>query len=588
MDPTDIPARSTRRTPSSNLIMKSNLRSLCTLQAPVLAVLATSIFGGVLLTSPTLAATAKIEASTAIATDAVDDMIAEARALLVARDHEGARAKIGQIAEADGDTRRANVWSLRGQMTTGLLNDVLREIDKLARTGEDSDTNYLYGMAFAIKADQALQSGITDGTVGAFMTDAQNFLTMAVNADADRYDDAYAILAKVSRGNLDLDAAIDAGTKATEHYPKDSVGWVALGTAQLDRYSQISADESRAEEVAALGKAMAKSLKTGTSLLPRDKERASENARAWIQLGLVNLWLGDVKASADAYGNAMGWDPSTVDFGQLWTSLGGEFISSLDMGKTAFKKRYGDKETSDATMLWYLGYARFVSNDPKAGVLAEAELLESVEKWPAYANALYYVMQLRYSRQDYDGAVDIMKDFWARDKAATAATLAAELSTALPIMNWLVGHCTNGRLLDAALLSEMLANVEKPGDLHWSYKGLFLRDYADSQIRMDRDKMNDESVLDYYEQAVVAYEKALSIDPENPNYMNDLAVVLDYNLGREFERALALYDEAYVNAKRLMEDPNVSQERKDVFLSIALRDSKNNARRLRKIMDRDK
>ena len=564
---------------------KSKLRSLCTLQAPVLAVLATSIFGGALLTSPASAAPLGVEASTV---DAVDDMIAEARALLVARDHEAARAKIGQIAEADGDTRRANVWSLRGQMTTGLLNDVLKEIDKLSRTGQDSDTSYLYGMAFAIKADQALQSGITDGTVGSFMTDAQNFLTKAVEADADRYDDAYAILAKVARGNLDLEAAIDAGTKATEHYPKDSVGWIALGTAQLDLYSQIAADETRADEVAALGKNMAKSLKRGTSLLTKDKARATENARAWIQLGLVHLWLGDPKAASAAYGEAMGWDPSTVDFGQLWTSLGTEFIDGLDAGKKAFKRRYGDKNTSDATLLWYLGYARFVSNDPKAGKLAEAELMESVEKWPAYANALYYVMQLRYSRKDYDGAVDIMKEFWARDKAATVATLAGDLGTALPVMEWLVAHCTKGRLLDAALLSEMLAGADKPGDLHWSYKALFLRDYADGQIRMDRTKADDESVLEYYEQAVLAYEMALSIDPENPNYMNDLAVVLDYNLEREFERALALYDEAYVVAKRLMEDPNVDQERKDAFLAIALRDSRNNAKRLRKIMERDK
>ncbi|MFT6362419.1 MAG: hypothetical protein ACJAZ8_000824, partial [Planctomycetota bacterium] len=59
------------------------------------------------------------------------------------------------------------------------------------------------------------------------------------------------------------------------------------------------------------------------------------------------------------------------------------------------------------------------------------------------------------------------------------------------------------------------------------------------------------------------------------------------NLERDFERALTLYDEAYVIAKRLMEDPEISQERKDLFLSIALRDSRNNAKRLRKIMERD-
>ena len=67
--------------------------------------------------------------------------------------------------------------------------------------------------------------------------------------------------------------------------------------------------------------------------------------------------------------------------------------------------------------------------------------------------------------------------------------------------------------------------------------------------------------------------------------MNDLAVVLHYNLHRDLERALELYTEAEVHAKRLMADPEVSEQDKKDFISIALRDSGNNKRLLKKQLE---
>ena len=104
----------------------------------------------------------------------------------------------------------------------------------------------------------------------------------------------------------------------------------------------------------------------------------------------------------------------------------------------------------------------------------------------------------------------------------------------------------------------------------------------------DKEKASDPEVLAYYEASLAAYERAVEIEPENPNYLNDLAVVLDYNLHRELERALELYDRARESAQKLMDDPEVDEQLKANFIEVALRDSTNNARRLRKQLEKEK
>jgi hypothetical protein len=84
-----------------------------------------------------------------------------------------------------------------------------------------------------------------------------------------------------------------------------------------------------------------------------------------------------------------------------------------------------------------------------------------------------------------------------------------------------------------------------------------------------------------------AYERALALEPKNPAYLNDTAVILHYNLRRDFERALALYAEATVEANRLLEAGGLDPETKDV-VQIALRDSKNNRRTLERQLEKAK
>jgi len=539
-----------------------------------------------LLASPALlAAPVPATSATVLVVDQVDDLIRRGRTELEAGKAEAALLLFEEAAAKDSGLR-TRVWILRARMNAGFLNDILGEIDSLAEAGEGVETNYLYGMAFAIKAQQAISSGITDGTVGMQMMDAQTYLGLALEEAGDRFSDGYPVMATIAWMNQDLDAAIAASDKAIGFYPKGAAVLVQRGKIQLSRFVANQADEEKAEAVAAMGADAVASFDKALAVMgtKKDDGRANERADAWKQLGDMQAWLGDQAASAQAYAHSMSWDPTIHDYGSLWGRLGERFIPTLTSAKDEFAQRWGKRTSSDATLLWYLGYARLMQNDADNYELGEQELIASVEKFPTYLNAYYYVCQLRAKRFDYMGAADIMVEFWERDRANVVATLSNDLPTAREYLDYIVGQCVNeGRLLTAATLSEMLGHSDlKEGHLDFSYKGLFLRDHADLLLRGGEHEWGDEELMAFYEESLGAYGKALELDPENPNYQNDLAVVLHYNLRREYDRALELYDAAQENAKRLMEDETVPLSRKEQFISIALRDSGNNARMLRR------
>lgn len=560
----------------------------------ILVLLAGLLFGGTQLTQA-----AQPSATRPVSVDRVDDLIAQGRTKLAAADYKGAKTLFDEAATADKSSLRTQVWQLRVGMQLEPLNDVLGRIDALAKGHDGPAMQYLYGMAFAVKAQQALDAGLSDGTIGMQMADAQTFLSQALEHDGELYSDAFPVLARVAWMNQDLDAAIAAADKAVGYYPNSASSWGQRGRIQLSRFLASKDDDDTLEAAQEMSEDSVRSFERGLAILAEESRESSATARAQLyeQLAICQAWRGDMSASAEAYAACMGWDPSVLDFGSIWNTLGGSFMKTLEDGEAQFVARWGTATQSDATMLWYLGYARYMALKDKEFNQAfiaefekvEEELTASVQKWPAYSNALWYVALSRYARSDFVGAAETLVEFWERDPNATVATLAGDLERGKPRIEWIIGQCAGeGRLLEAAALSGILAEIDPPGALNWSYKALFLRDYADNIVRRKPKKAEDPEIIGFYEQSLAAYERALEIEPDNPNFMNDLAVVLHYNLNRDLERALALYDRAREAAQKLMDDPEVDEQLKVDFISIALRDSKNNAGLLRKQLEKAK
>ncbi len=552
---------------------------------------------------PTGVATAERLAASTV--DRADDLIQQGREQLRKQNAKAAKELFDQAAAVAGGEARAEIWQLRVAMELEAMNDVLKRIDKLAERSDDPGVDYLFGMAFAVKAQRALDAGLTDGTIGMQMSDAQANLERAVKQGGERFSDAYPMLAYVAWMNSDLDVAIDAADKAIGYFPESATSWGRRGMIQESRYTVLrnAAGEDEAKLIAAdevgqdAARCFDKALKFLGELKPDDL-RVTERAKYWQHLAYTQYYLAEEAAMRDAYANGLAWDPSIFDLGAMWNALGAQFVPTLEKAESMFVDRWGTETAADATMLWYLGYARYnllqgnkqeFSEDPK--VIADfdkaaAELKQSVEKWQPYANGLWYAALAQYATGDFSGAAKTMVDFWQMDPTGTVATFDADKERSWPRVEYIIGQLVQqGDALMAAQLAEICANTLKPAGIHWSYKGLFLRDHADAIVRSDASKATDEDVVAMYEESLDAYERALKLEPENPNFMNDLAVVLHYNLHRDLERALELYTEAEVHAKRLMADPEVSEQDKKDFISIALRDSGNNKRLLKKQLE---
>ena len=113
-------------------------------------------------------------------------------------------------------------------------------------------------------------------------------------------------------------------------------------------------------------------------------------------------------------------------------------------------------------------------------------------------------------------------------------------------------------------------------------EGLTLcRQHAGEGLRRGKDEADQKLALQYFETALVDYEKALALEPEHPNYLNDTAVMLHYYLDRDLERAKALYTKAAERAQVLLDKKGISTGDRELY-STALRDSKNNLVKLEK------
>jgi tetratricopeptide (TPR) repeat protein len=157
----------------------------------------------------------------------------------------------------------------------------------------------------------------------------------------------------------------------------------------------------------------------------------------------------------------------------------------------------------------------------------------------------------------------------------------------IPIIDFLIGWSANKqRNLDAALLCEIETAVAPEHAPYWNNLGLFYRDAGDALAKSKKDE-DKARAKDLWEKSLVAYERSVALSPEDPNYLNDLGVVLDYNLKRDLQRAKALYEKAFQRATEELARKDLTPEVRELR-QIAARDSKNNLDRLVRALERDK
>src|SRR6185295_8251271 len=163
--------------------------------------------------------------------------IEDGRALLAAGRPAEAEPLFARAAAQDGDALRTRMWLLRAWMDQGRSDETLAALDALEAAGSRGpELAYLFGMAYARRAEAAVASGSADATTTRLFSDATRFLGEALKSDRARFGDALLPLARAAWYAQELDTARWAADEAVVVSPGEVEPWLARGRVALSQF----------------------------------------------------------------------------------------------------------------------------------------------------------------------------------------------------------------------------------------------------------------------------------------------------------------------------------------------------------------
>lgn len=460
---------------------------------------------------------------------------------------------------------RTRVWLLRSWMDQGRVNDAFDIMDRMLERGaEGTAVDYIYGMGSYRRALRDQSGGMSKSVTFAF-EDAVQYLSRVVESEADFYYDAWLPLAHAAWSTQKLELARSAVDKAVELDPANAQVHYWQGRILFSRFQQaqnaaeVDAELAGAEFGAGAEAAFLRSLE----LTPRTKERAANLHELQLQRGYLALWRKQQEACYAPFAEAIGWDPSSVDYAALFGSLrdadGGAapYVQVLTSGHKQFVERYGAENNSDATLLWWLGYGQ-ASLEQHAR--AEASYLASVSKWPAYVDSWWYLGRARYFQEDYLGAVQAWATLFDENPSTLVRLISSDSEANLQIVRYAVGKTVAlvkdddlSLNIPMAAVAEAVIAVDHSQAKYWNDLGLFCRDSGEHLLGLAEEgpagKGSAERAQIYLERSWQAYQHAMTLAPADPAYINDGAVVLHLFLKRDLDKAAGLYTKAITIAE---------------------------------------
>lgn len=534
--------------------------------------------------------------------DTVESLLDQGRAELENGRPIQAEEFFQKADQLSGEKLETKMWVLRAWMDQGRSNDTLDAIDKLTKAGNKGlEIDYLYGMAFERRAEQAMMNGSGDISVQMNFDDAVRFLQKVTEADPNRYRDAFLPLATAGWHAQKLDIARKAAEEAVLRYPKHGEANLMLGRICLSQFQVAhgSAEQPPVEEWpdevtghwTLARDAFADAMTNFGSPKRNDTRTQNLLSQAAVQLGHTWVWKSAREEASQAYATAIGWMPDRVNIAEIRGLVTNPdnpndlslFCDTLEGAVTKFQKTFGKKDARNGALLWWLGYARYWGGKR---VEAEAAFVDCLAIEPGYTNSWVYIGLSRYDQKKWPEAIEAFHTSWKADPTTTINEVRADLNGNAAKLKFLLGQAyKDNNLEQCAMLAELVAESTTNVAADWNNAGLFLRDWAEFQARTKKNLTADEraGIMKLYENSLRAYTRSMDLSPEDPQVLNDTAVILHYYLQREFERAESMYVKAGELADKLLADGKLKGEELN-RIQIAKRDAGNNLRLLRKAM----
>jgi len=476
----------------------------------------------------------------------------------------------------------AGVSSYLAGYASNSLEYLFKAVDLLP---ESYDVNLYLGKAMFEQGQQTASDLMTQNEGYMMMEDALSFMqkAMEVNktASAPCFD-----LAVAFKFLGDLDKANNAVDEALKRSPDSVEAMLMKGDIAYGEYQNAGASGNSAEVAE-------KIWNRAMDLYYKAKNADKNNAASWVGIATLFECEKNWDKAVEAYTESLKLNPDILNSYNRIIAIyaakenqkknseenkedpeANEKSDEVEDEKTltdalksvldAIKKRYPNEKSKRATPYYYLGYAQFKEYDYEKSY--KSYLWAGKYNSQYKTSATYFMIKASLGLGQTDKATKSFLETTASDPEGLAYFMKNDsdfISKVLPGLSNIAYKLVNNLRVDDArkVNHQILKVIDNNHSLYNNYAFL---------CRETR----------RYEESYKAYEKALELNPTNPSYLNDAALILHYHLHRDLDKAAEMYSLAIVEAKKIINDkqPNTFELQE---AKVALRDATNNLRLLK-------
>ena len=463
--------------------------------------------------------------------------------------------------------------ALRTAETLGAEGDLAGAVQTLRDAGAATTEDGAVRTAFGTWVMRHTESQITSGQIGgldavdAWLDVADLFAEACLLQGAPAMAWVHRAEAMLNAGDLgDAVGAVDEG-----------LGKFADDVDLLMQKGRILMAQARAAKETGDEKAIGQHYAAARTALEAAQAAGSERAAPCERLGEL-LWtlyfeggnqdLELKTAAVDAWVEAGKREPAAIDLANMNAWLGLEGLPAYD----AVVAERGD----DPLVFWYRGMARYAGGAEQwPGIKADFEKV--LELNPQFTNAYYFLgdgamkrgtwqMQVQQDEAKAKAAYRASAGYWAKYLLDFGHDYALQMRAGADggrgmaeTMNWLAGQ---GEMEDGIVLLDWAVKIVDDKVDYWNNLAFFCRDTGKP------------------ERARAAYARAHELAPDDPQIMNDYAVIFHYYLKTEDEKAMDLYQRAIERAEAMLEEGGIP-DGEIGLVRTALRDARNNLAKLK-------